>query len=91
MVVLTLVYGQCKIVDIFLQQSRMVGQSHANPADKTEDTGHFKRGIGKGMGVFVLGVTMTFIVKDTFGHNDGLADCGIFCIGGVAKTPILAL
>jgi hypothetical protein len=36
-----------------------------------EDRPRNLRGLGKGMGVLFLGVTASFLVKDTFGHNDG--------------------
>ncbi len=56
---------------IFLQRTGMVWQSCATPTDTKEDTGCVGRGLGKGPGVLLLGVMASFLVKDTFGHNDG--------------------
>jgi hypothetical protein len=51
----------------------MVWKCLADPADTKEDkgTGLVGRGLGKRMGVFLQGVTASFLIKDTFGHDDG--------------------
>ncbi len=53
----------------------MVWNHPANPADTKEDTGHVRRGLGKRTGVFLQGVTASFLIKDTFGHDYG--NCAI--------------
>ncbi len=42
----------------------------ASPADTKLDRGHVGMGLGKVFEVLLLGVTVTFLSKDAFGHND---------------------
>ena len=42
----------------------------ASPADMKSDRGRVGMGLGKGLGVLLLGVTVSFLSKDAFGHND---------------------
>ena len=39
------------------------------------DRGPVGMGLGKGLGVLLPGVTVSFLSKDVFGHNDG--NCAI--------------
>jgi len=43
----------------------------ASPENTKKDTRHVGRGLGKGSGVLLLGVSAFFLAKDAFGHNDG--------------------
>ena len=43
----------------------------ASPADTKLDRWRVGMGLGKGSGVLLPGVTVFFLAKDTFGHNDG--------------------
>jgi hypothetical protein len=47
----------------------------ASPADTKSDRGGVRMGLGKGFGVLLLGVTVSFPSKDAFGHDDG--NCAI--------------
>ncbi len=50
----------------------------ASPADTKSDRGRVGMGLGKGLGVLLLGVTASFLSNDTFGYNDGhraIVDC----------------
>ena len=38
--------------------------------DTQKDTRHVGRGLGKGSGVLLLGVTVFFLAKDAYGHDD---------------------
>ena len=59
----------------------MDGVSRASLDDTIKDTRHVGRGLGKGSGVLLPGVTAFFLAKDAFGDNDG--NCaivaGYFC------------
>ena len=41
-----------------------------SPADTKSNRGHVRMGLGKELGVLMLGVTVSFLSKDAFGHND---------------------
>ena len=43
----------------------------ASPADKKLDRGRVGGSFGRGLGVFLPGVTASFLSNVTFGHNDG--------------------
>jgi hypothetical protein len=43
----------------------------AKIGDTKKDTRRVGRGLGKGSGVLLPRVTVSFLSKDTFGHNDG--------------------
>jgi hypothetical protein len=66
----TIAYGWRKIVDIFAEEQDGSAEP-CKPTGTKEDTGHVGRGLGKGPGVLLLGVTASFLIKDTFGHDDG--------------------
>ena len=43
----------------------------SSPDNIKKDTKRVGRGLGKGLGVLLPGVTAFFLAKDAFGHNDG--------------------
>ncbi len=43
---------------------------HVSPADTKSDRGLVGGSLGKGSGVLLQVVMVSFLVKDTFGHND---------------------
>ena len=47
----------------------------ASPADTKSDRERVGIGLGKGLGVLLLGATASFLSKDAFGHDDG--NCAI--------------
>jgi hypothetical protein len=66
---------------------------------RVEDRPRDLRVLGRGMGVLLPRVTASFLVKDTFGHNDGnlivffaqvFGWGGIFFTLGTARIAILA-
>ena len=69
----TIAYSQCKIakLSIFLGLRVMDNVRGVSSADTKLDRGHVGMGLGKGLGVLLLGVTVSFLPKDAFGHNDG--------------------
>ncbi len=65
-------------LSIFWGQRAMDDARCASPADTKSDRGHVGMGLGKGLGVLLLGVTASFLSNDAFGHNDGnraIIDC----------------
>ena len=48
---------------------------HREPCGHKKDTGRVGKGLGEGSGVLLPRVTVFFLVKDAFGHNDG--NCAI--------------
>ena len=48
----------------------MVWKHRAKTVDTKEDTGCVRRGLGKGTGVFLKGVTVPFLIKDMFDNDD---------------------
>jgi hypothetical protein len=60
----TIACGQHETVNIF-------GITRDGSDDTKKDTRNFRRGLGKGSGVLLPGVTAFFLAKDAFGHNDG--------------------
>ncbi len=61
----------CKVVDFFLCQRVLRSSACAYPAHRIEDRRHSSRGLGKGAGVFRLGATSSFLVKDSIDHDGG--------------------
>ena len=53
----------------------------ASPDDTKKDTKRVGRGLGKGSGVLLPGVTAFFLAKDTIGYDDGnrAVVAGYFC------------
>ncbi len=53
----------------------------ASPDDTKKDTKRVGRGLGKGSGVLLPGVTAFFLAKDAFGHDGGnrAIVAGYFC------------
>ncbi len=50
----------------------------ASPADTKLDRGRVGMGLGKGLGVLLLGVIASVLSNDAFGHDDGnhaIVDC----------------
>jgi hypothetical protein len=84
---------------IFLQWSAMVWKHPTNPADTKEDTGMSGGVLARGQQSFLQGVMASFLIKDTFGHDDGncascgsfLVGCGVFFTAGTWQSMILAL
>ena len=66
---------------IFLGPRAMDDVHQASLDDTKKDTRRFGRGLGKGSGVLLLGVTASFLSMDTFGRNDGnrAIVAGYFC------------
>ena len=73
-------YGQ-HISSIFLGPRAMDDVHCVSLDDTKKDTRRVGIGLGKGLGVLLLGVTAFFLAKDAFGHDDGnraIVD-GYFC------------
>jgi hypothetical protein len=69
----TIAYSQQKIAKslIFLGLRVMDDVHGPSPADTKLDRGRVRMGLGKGLGVLLSRVTVSFLSKDAFGHNDG--------------------
>ena len=70
----TIACGQREIVNFF-------GITRDGSDDTKKDTRNVRRGLGKGSGVLLPGVTAFLLSKDAFGHNDGnrAIVAGYFC------------
>ncbi len=65
----------------FLGPRAMEIVCRVSPADTKLDRERVGMGLGKGLGVLLLGATASFLSKDAFGHNDGncAINDGYFC------------
>jgi hypothetical protein len=74
--------GAAAIDQTLMQNYQYFGESVrwtmscASPADTKSDRGRVGMGLGKGLGVLLLGVTASFLSKDVVGHDD--RNCAIF-------------